>query len=71
MLIKALITAGIILVLLLGWLTVQSLARLFAQRHPEWGPAREEGSIHVPSTPGLLPAVLFPRRPCRLVQMGG
>ena len=33
-----------ILVLLSGWLLVQQLARRFAARHPEFGPAREEGS---------------------------
>jgi len=29
--------------LLTGWLVVQSIARLFARRHPEFGQAREEG----------------------------
>ena len=29
--------------LLLGWLTVQSLARIYAKAHPELGPCREEG----------------------------
>jgi hypothetical protein len=33
-----------ILVLLSGWLLVQQLARRYAARHPELGPAREEGS---------------------------
>ena len=33
-----------ILVLLSGWLLVQQLARRYAARHPEFGPAREEGS---------------------------
>lgn len=33
-----------ILVLLSGWLFVQQLARRYAARHPEFGPAREEGS---------------------------
>ena len=33
-----------IMVLLCGWLFVQQLARRFAARHPEFGPAREEGS---------------------------
>jgi hypothetical protein len=33
-----------ILVLLCGWLFVQQLARRFAAQHPEFGPAREEGS---------------------------
>ncbi len=30
--------------LLIGWLAVQQLARYYAARHPEFGPAREEGS---------------------------
>ena len=30
--------------LLAGWLVVQQLARYYAARHPELGPAREEGS---------------------------
>jgi hypothetical protein len=33
-----------ILLLLCGWLLVQLLARRYAARHPEFGPAREEGS---------------------------
>ncbi|UCB54959.1 MAG: chemotaxis protein [Thiotrichales bacterium] len=32
-----------ILLLLSGWLFVQHLARWYAARHPEFGPAREEG----------------------------
>ena len=38
------ITVFIILALLLGWIAVQHAARRFARRHPELGPAREEGS---------------------------
>ncbi|MGC9451105.1 MAG: chemotaxis protein [Oceanipulchritudo sp.] len=38
-----LITILVILGLLAGWIAVQHLARLFASRHPELGPAREEG----------------------------
>ncbi len=34
---------AVILLMLLGWIGVQHLARLFAARHPEFGPAREEG----------------------------
>lgn len=33
-----------ILLLLVAWLVVQSITRLYAQRHPEFGPWREEGS---------------------------
>ena len=40
----ALLAAGLILLLLLGWIAVQQAARRFAARHPEFGPAREEGS---------------------------
>lgn len=29
---------------LAGWVGVQHLARRFAERHPEFGPAREEGA---------------------------
>ena len=32
-----------IMILLTGWIVVQHLARGFAERHPEFGPAREEG----------------------------
>ena len=39
-----LIAAGVILLVLLGWIRVQQGARDFAERHPEFGPAREEGS---------------------------
>jgi hypothetical protein len=31
----------VILAVLSGWLAVQALARRFAARHPEYGPARE------------------------------
>ncbi|MDD3519170.1 MAG: hypothetical protein PHQ14_12550 [Chromatiales bacterium] len=34
---------AIIFLLFLGWVVVQHLARTFARRHPEFGPAREEG----------------------------
>ena len=37
------ITVLVILGLLAGWIGVQQLARTFAQRHPEFGPHREEG----------------------------
>ncbi len=43
MLIKYTITVLIILGLMAGWVAVQHLARSFAARHPEFGPAREEG----------------------------
>jgi len=38
-----LIAMGLILVLLGGWVAVQYFARAFAAKHPEFGPAREEG----------------------------
>jgi len=38
------IAIGLVLVLLTGWIYIQQLARRFAARHPEFGPAREEGS---------------------------
>jgi hypothetical protein len=41
---KALLAAGVILLMLLGWTWVQHIARKYAERHPEFGPAREEGS---------------------------
>ncbi len=37
------ISVLIILGALTGWIAVQALARAFAKRHPEFGPAREEG----------------------------
>lgn len=43
MITKYLITVLIILGLMAGWIAVQHLSRLFAARHPEFGPAREEG----------------------------
>ena len=39
-----LITIGLILLLLLGWILVQQAYRLFARRHPELGPFRDEGN---------------------------
>jgi hypothetical protein len=38
------IAIAFILALLAGWFYIQQLARRFAARHPELGPAREEGS---------------------------
>jgi hypothetical protein len=38
-----LLTIGLILILLMGWVVVQRAYRLFAQRHPELGPFRREG----------------------------
>jgi len=32
-----------ILVLMIGWIAVQYSARAFSAKHPELGPAREEG----------------------------
>ena len=37
------VAAGLILLALMGWLGVQQAARNFAHRHPEFGPAKEEG----------------------------
>jgi Spy/CpxP family protein refolding chaperone len=43
-LIGRIVTAAVIIALALGgWLLVQAAARRFAARHPEFGPAREEG----------------------------
>ena len=39
-----LLATGLILVLLVSWILVQQGARKFAARHPEFGPAKEEGS---------------------------
>ncbi|MFA5627258.1 MAG: hypothetical protein WCX90_01300 [Thiohalomonadaceae bacterium] len=44
MLLKILITSGVILCLLLVWIVTQKMARVFARRHPEFGPYREAGS---------------------------
>ncbi|MCW8825256.1 MAG: chemotaxis protein [Gammaproteobacteria bacterium] len=43
MLLKMFIAVAGILLLMMGWLVVQQLARAFAKRHPELGPLREEG----------------------------
>ncbi|MFZ5485264.1 MAG: hypothetical protein ACOZB0_13645 [Pseudomonadota bacterium] len=37
-----LVTIGLILILLLAWVTVQQCYRLFARRNPELGPFRAE-----------------------------
>ena len=39
-----LITIGLIFVLLTGWIVVQQAAKIYARRHPEFGPCREEGA---------------------------
>jgi hypothetical protein len=43
MLINILIAFLIIFGALAGWIGVQSLSRAYAARHPEYGPAREDG----------------------------
>jgi hypothetical protein len=39
-----LLAIGLILLVLVSWILVQQAARNFAARHPEFGPAKEEGS---------------------------
>ena len=39
-----LLAVTLILAALGGWILVQQLARRFAERHPEMGPCREEGT---------------------------
>ena len=41
--IRLLISSGIIFAAFAFWVVVQEAARRFARRHPEFGPAREEG----------------------------
>ena len=36
------LAVGIILIIMLGWVAVQQVARLFAARHPEFGPYTEK-----------------------------
>jgi len=43
MIIKIILSVLIVFGMLAGWVAVQYLARRFAARHPELGPAREEG----------------------------
>lgn len=43
MAVKYLMAMGIVFLVMLTWVLVQHLARVVAARHPEWGPAREEG----------------------------
>lgn len=38
-----LITVGLILLMLIGWVVVQYAARAYALKHPEFGPVHEEG----------------------------
>ncbi len=37
-----LLAIGIILIVLLGWVTVQDMGRRFAAKHPEFGPYSEK-----------------------------
>ena len=43
MILNMFIAIASIMLLLTGWLGVQHIARIYAARHPEFGPAREEG----------------------------
>jgi len=43
MLLNTVIAITLIFLLSLGWIMVQHAARLFAARHPQFGPAKEEG----------------------------
>jgi len=38
-----LIAPALIFLILGGWVLIQHLSRIFAQKHPELGPAKEEG----------------------------
>ena len=38
------VAIALVMAVLSGWLLVQKLAREYAARHPEFGPAKEEGS---------------------------
>ncbi len=38
-----LIAMGIIFILMSGWILIQQAARKYAAKHPEFGPAKEEG----------------------------
>ncbi|KPK56253.1 MAG: hypothetical protein AMS22_01890 [Thiotrichales bacterium SG8_50] len=38
-----LIAVGTVLLVLVGWVAVQHIARLYARDHPQFGPYREEG----------------------------
>ena len=40
----SLLLSALIFLLLLGWILVQQVSRLSAQRHPQFGPAKEEGN---------------------------
>ena len=65
------ITVLIILGMLVGWISVQFLARAFAARHPEFGPAREDGE----GCGGLLclckDRLICPRRKIAAQEKGG
>jgi hypothetical protein len=39
-----LVTIGLLLILLLGWVAVQRVYQVFARRHPELGPFRDDGA---------------------------
>jgi len=41
---KLAISVLIVFAMLVGWVMVQHISRRFAARHPEFGPAREEGA---------------------------
>jgi hypothetical protein len=41
--INFLIAIGVIFTLMSAWVGVQHLARVYAQKHPEFGAAKEEG----------------------------
>ncbi len=43
MLVNYLLAIVLVMVLLIAWCSVQNWARNYAHRHPEFGPAREEG----------------------------
>lgn len=38
------VAIGAILLLLSGWIFIQQLSRRYAHKHPQFGPAREEGN---------------------------
>jgi len=44
MLANYLIAVGAILLMLVAWVAVQQVTHWYSQRHPEFGPHREEGA---------------------------
>ncbi len=48
MILKLILAVGIVFFVFLAWVLVQHITRIYSERHPEFGPHREDGGCGEP-----------------------